>query len=352
MAAEKRIGSLTEPRQSDSSNSMTHQIIHDPPRARTVQHMREVLASERQAIQRLENTITESIADVVKVLKDCCGHIVVSGMGKSGLIGRKIAASLSSTGTPAIFLHAAEACHGDLGCVRESDVLLALSASGETPELIQVVAAVKRMGCIVVSLTGSSESTLARLSDFMVDVGVDCESDPFNCVPTASSVAMLAMGDALSITLLKERRFTREALAELHPGGTLGRRLLWKVSDLMHTDARIPIVPPEATVADALLEMTQKRFGATFVSGPDKCLLGIVTDGDLRRLLQCRPDPLKDTVSEVMTVSPRSASPELMASEALQLLEDFTISVLPVLNSAQQIIGVIHLHDILQCGIR
>lgn len=314
-------------------------------RAEWMRQFLDVLAAERQALEVLERRIDVHIADVIELVLECSGHVIVSGMGKAGLVGQKIAASLSSTGTPAMFLHPSEALHGELGIFREQDLLLAISSSGETEELLDVVMSVRQMGITVIGMTGRLESRLARLSDVVVDVGVEREADPFNCVPTISTTVMLATGDAIAVTVMRARKVSREQLARLHPAGALGRRLQGRVADFMHVGSSIPIVDAGATVSAALVEMTEKRLGAAFVAGHDRRLEGIFTDGDLRRLLQALPNPLHEPISAVMTTTPRSVSPDSSVSQVLTLMEDCAITVVPVVDRDRIIVGAIHLHD-------
>jgi len=325
---------------------------HVIARARVLQQIRESLSMEKDAIAKLEATVDDQIVDVIDFMLRCSGHVIVSGVGKSGIVARKIASTFSSIGTPAFFLHAGDACHGDLGSVTTNDILLALSASGESAELIQVVAAVKRIGGTVVSLTGNTDSTLARLSTIAIDVGVDHECDPFNCVPSASTTAMLALGDAIAVTLLRQRNFTQEKFSQFHPGGTLGKRLLWRVAELMHTGNRIPTVSVADDVTGAMLEMTRKRLGATFVVDRDGKFIGIFTDGDLRRLLQSMANPLGLPVSQVIAKGSRTIAPNQLASEALELMEEHSITLLPVLDNEGHPVGAIHIHDLIQAGFR
>ncbi len=311
-----------------------------------------VLAAERRAIEQVESTLNERIVDAFDLLKNCRGHVIVTGMGKAGLVGRKISATFCSSGTPSFFLHPAEACHGDLGSVSNLDVLLVLSVSGETSEVIEVLGAVKRKSIQVLCITRSNQSTVARMSDVVVELNVPEEADPLSCMPTSSTTAMMAMGDAFAITLMKSRRFTKEDFSKLHPGGLLGRRLLWRISDLMHTGSEIPIVPQNANVSEALLEVSRKRLGATFITNESGRLLGIFTDGDLRRLLQANPNPLDLLVADVMTTHAKTITADRLACEALEVMKDNSVTVLPVLDTAENLVGAIHLHDLTRAGFR
>lgn len=322
------------------------------PTSDTRRQLIEVIAIERAALQALEGCVSDSAVEAVDLLAQCRGHVVVTGIGKSGLIGQKLTATLSSTGTPALFVHPVEARHGDLGSVTANDVLMALSFSGETTEVIELVSDVRRMNLPVIAMTGFRESTLARISNIVVEVAVEREADPFQCVPSASTTALLAMGDALALAAMQSRGFTKDRFAALHPGGSLGRKLLWRVAELMHTGTHIPLVPGSCTVSTAMLEMTKKRLGATFVVDHNGAFVGIFTDGDLRRLLQRTPNPLELTVNDVMTSPARTIAADRLASEALELMEEYAITVLPVVDVGQVPVGALHLHDLVQAGFR
>jgi arabinose-5-phosphate isomerase len=311
-----------------------------------------VLAAERRAIEQVENSLNERIVDAFDLLKNCRGHVVVTGMGKAGLVGRKISATFSSSGTPSFFLHPAEACHGDLGSVSDLDVLLALSVSGETDEVTDVVAAVRRRGIPVLAVTRTIQSTIARLSGIVVELNVPEEADPLDCLPTSSTTAMLALGDAFAIALMKSRSFNKTDFSKLHPAGLLGRRLLWRISELMHAGSEVPIVPQNAVVSEALLEVSCKRLGATFITNESGRLLGIFTDGDLRRLLQANPNPLNLLVSEVMTTDAKTITQDRLACEALDVMKANSVTVLPVLDNKDDLVGAIHLHDLTRAGFR
>ncbi|MEW6325361.1 MAG: KpsF/GutQ family sugar-phosphate isomerase, partial [Nitrospirota bacterium] len=294
----------------------------------------------------------ESFVRALDLLLACRGRVVVTGMGKSGIIGKKIAATLASTGTPALFLHAAEGTHGDLGMLSRRDVVVALSNSGETEELVKILPMVKRLQAPLICLTGKPGSTLAKYSDVVIDVSVPEEAGPLDVVPTSSTTAALAMGDALAVALMERRGFKAEDFALLHPGGALGRRLLLKVEDAMHVGEAIPRVRPLTPMKEAILEMTSKKLGMTTVCEADGRLAGIITDGDLRRLLQRMPEgAFALTAGEVMTKNPKTIGREALAAKAVQVMEEYAITALAVVNRAQQVEGILHLHDLLKLGV-
>ncbi len=306
---------------------------------------KQVLEAEAQAIRDLVPRLGETFDAAVEAMSRCTGRIVVSGMGKSGLIGAKIAATLASTGTPSLFLHPAEAIHGDIGMVVSGDLVLGISASGETEEMVRLLEILKRLGVPLISLTGNLESTLARHSVVALDVGVSREAGPMGLVPTSSTTAALAMGDALAVALLEKKGFTARDFAIYHPGGRLGRELLL-VSDLMHTGEALPVVPADAPMAEAVRVMTSKRLGMTCVLGPRSTLAGILTDGDLRRLLQKGVDLLARRAGECMTPNPVTISSREPAAKALQIMEARKITSLIVLDPGHPVEGVIHIHDL------
>jgi arabinose-5-phosphate isomerase len=311
-----------------------------------------VLESEAAAIRSLVPRLGESFLRALDLLIGCRGRVVVTGMGKSGIIGRKIAATLASTGTPALFLHPAEGIHGDLGMLSRSDVVIALSNSGETEELVRILPMIKRMKVPMICLTGNSASTLAKYSDVVIDVAVREEVGPLEVVPTASTTAALAMGDALAVALMERRGFKAEDFAMLHPGGALGRRLLLRVEDAMHIGDAIPRVRPTTLMKEAILEMTSKKLGLTTVCEADGRLVGIITDGDLRRLLQRAPDgAFALTAGEAMSKNPRTISRDALAAKAVQVMEERAITALIVADGRQMVDGVVHLHDLLKLGV-
>ena len=312
---------------------------------------REVLAIEAAAVAALQERVDAGFVRAVEVCLACKGRIVVLGMGKSGHIGSKLAATLASTGTPAFFVHPGEASHGDLGMITGDDVVLALSNSGETVELITLLPLIKRLGVPLVTLTGKPESTLARAAVANLDARVAKEACPLNLAPTASTTAALALGDALAVALLEARGFTRDDFARSHPGGSLGRRLLLSVGDLMHGGDALPRVGPDAPLTEALLEMSRKRLGMTaVVDGHDK-VLGVFTDGDLRRTLDKGVDVRVARIGEVMTREPRVARPEMLAGEALELMDSKRINGLLVVDAEGRLVGALGMHDLLRAGV-
>jgi arabinose-5-phosphate isomerase len=306
---------------------------------------RKVLRIEAAAILGLVDRVNGEFERAVTLLFECRGRVIVTGMGKSGIICRKIAATLSSTGTSAWFLHPAEAIHGDLGAIREEDVVLALSHSGETEELIRLLESIRRIGAKLIALTGDPGSTLARAADVMLDCGIAEEACPMNLVPTASTTAALAMGDALAMTLLVRKGFKEEHFASLHPGGKLGRRLM-RVEHVMHAGTAAPIVTPSTPMIDVFHEMSSKRLGMTCIVDERRRLLGIFTDGDLRRLMQKNPGALDFTVGDVMTRDPITIHRELLAVEALKIMETHKITSVVVVDAERVVEGVVHLHDL------
>lgn len=312
----------------------------------------QVLALEAEAISSLIPRLNQEFLRAVRLLEACKGRVVVTGMGKSGIIGKKISATLASTGTPSLYLHPAEGIHGDLGMLSPSDVVIALSNSGETEELVRILPLIKRLGVPLICLTGNGRSTLAKYSDVVIDVAVKEEAGPLEVVPTTSTTAALAMGDALAITLMEARGFKAIDFALLHPGGTLGRRLLLRVEDAMHVGDAIPRVRPQTSMKEAILEMTSKKLGMTTVCEEDGRLVGIITDGDLRRLLQRMPDgAFALAAGEVMTKHPKTISRDALAAKAVQVMEEHAITALAVTNRAQQVEGILHLHDLLKLGV-
>lgn len=312
---------------------------------------RRVLAIEARAVQALIDRLDEQFNKAVDLLFQCKGKVVVSGMGKSGLVGQKIAATMASTGTPAFFLHPAEGIHGDLGMVGRKDVVIAISNSGETQEILQLLPYVERMGIPVVSMTGRMTSTLAKNSEVTLDVSVSEEACPMGLAPTASTTATLAMGDALAVALLQKRGFKQEDFAQFHPGGTLGRRLLVRVKDLMHAGADTPRVSESVPGTAAILEITAKKLGMTTVTDAGGKLAGIITDGDLRRFIQQGGDFSKITAGQLASRNPKSIAPEDLAAKAVEMMERFSITTLVVTEGDRKIAGVIHLHDLLKNGI-
>jgi len=306
---------------------------------------RRVLAIEAEAVSRLAERLDQQFDRAVELLVGCRGRVVATGMGKSGIVCQKIAATLSSTGTPALFLHPAEALHGDLGMVVAGDVLLAVSSSGETQEVVRLLELVRRLGATVVALTGDPASTLATYADAHLYVGVDREACPLDLVPTASTCAALAMGDALAVACYERRGFTPADFARYHPGGRLGRRLL-RVDALMHRGPGVPRVSPDTPLRAAVEAMSRHKLGMTCVVHADGRLAGVLTDGDLRRRLLAAPDALSGSAGEAMTAHPVTIGPDALASAALRLLEERKITSLPVVDSAGLLLGVVQIHDL------
>jgi arabinose-5-phosphate isomerase len=318
---------------------------------RLVEMGRDALRIEAQAVAALVDRLGEDFERACHMLLACAGRVVVSGMGKSGHIGGKIAATLASTGTPAFFLHPAEASHGDLGMVAKGDVVLAISYSGETAELLTILPLFKRMGAPLVAMTGNPASTLAREADAHLDISVPAEACPLNLAPTASTTATLAMGDALAVALLKHRGFTEADFARSHPGGSLGRRLLLHVADVMRRDDDLPRVGPDTPLTEGLLEMSRKRLGLAAVVDDGNRVLGIFTDGDLRRALDRRIDVHASRMSDVMTRSPRSIGPQELAAEAVLMMERHSVNGLLVLDESGRLVGALNVHDLLRAGV-
>ena len=306
---------------------------------------RRVIETEAAAIRALADRLDERFDSAVRLLDGCAGRVIVTGMGKSGIISRKIAATLASTGTPAFFLHPAEAVHGDLGVVQDDDVVVALSHSGETNEILRLIDTIRRVGARLVCLTGAPESTLARTADVALDCGVRVEACPLNLAPTASTTASLALGDALAMTLLARKGFREEDFAGLHPGGGLGKRLL-RAERLMHTGDEVPAVRTATPMPAVLREMTEKKLGMTCVLDGAARLAGVITDGDLRReLIGGRPLSTR-TAGDVMSAAPRTIAASTLAAQALHLMEAHRITALVVVGAAGQVEGVVHLHDL------
>lgn len=312
---------------------------------------RAVLETERDALDALLARIDAHFAAACELLHACRGRIVVTGMGKSGHIGGKIAATLASTGSPAFFVHPGEASHGDLGMITRNDVVLALSYSGETAELLTLIPIIKRQGVPLVAMTGRPDSTLAREADVHLNVAVAKEACPLNLAPTASSTATLAMGDALAVALLDARDFSAEDFARSHPGGSLGRRLLVHVSDVMHRDDDLPRTLSGRPLAEALLEITQKGMGMTAVVDADDHILGIYTDGDLRRTLDRQIDIHRASVDEVMTPGCKTVSANQLAAEAVELMQRHRINALLVADESNRLVGALNMHDLLRAGV-
>jgi arabinose-5-phosphate isomerase len=315
------------------------------------QRARAVIELEAEAVAELAKRIDKHFGYACQIILECRGRVIVVGMGKSGHIGGKLAATLASTGTPAFFVHPGEASHGDLGMITQTDVVLAVSNSGETAEVLTILPIIKRMGVKLIAFTGNPDSSLARQADAHIDVSVKKEACPMNLTPTASTTAALAMGDALAIALFESRGFTKEDFARSHPGGRLGRRLLIYVSDIMHKDSAVPLVPEEASLREALLEMTSKGLGMTGITDKQKRLCGIFTDGDLRRALNRGVDVYRAGVAEVMTRNPKTTQGDRLAAEVVQLMRSQNINGLFVVDAGNHVLGALNMHDLLKAGV-
>lgn len=309
---------------------------------------RQVIKLESEALNALAERQGDAFLQALDLLLACRGKIIVSGLGKSGIAAQKIAATLASTGAPSLFLHASEAVHGDMGVISVGDAAIAVSYSGETRELIELIPRMKLLGVPVIALTGSPASALGELADCHLDVSVPRYEWPFGLIPTASNATTIAVGDALAVALLVRHGVRAEDFALLHPGGLLGRKMLVKVRDLMHSGEALPVVRPDAGMREALMQMTAKRLGATCVVDERGRLKGIITDGDLRRLLERAPNPLELSVSEAMTPHPKSVTPDTLAARALRLMEEHSITSLPVVRNGGVLVGLVHMHDIVK----
>ena len=309
-----------------------------------------VINIEKQAIEEIKQFIDNEFEKACQLMMECKGRVIVIGMGKSGHIGGKIAATFASTGTPAFFVHPGEASHGDLGMITQSDVVLCISNSGETSEVLAIIPVLKRIGCKLIAMTGKPKSTLAALADTHICIAVSKEACPLGLAPTSSTPATLVMGDALAVALLNARDFTAEDFALSHPGGSLGKRLLLRLSDIMHKNDRVPTVTFDAKIKDALVEMSLKGLGMTAVVN-NNALVGLFTDGDLRRILDARIDIHLDDISTVMTKNPTVASADMLAAEALKIMEDKKINGLIIVDEHNRPIGAMNMHDLLRSGL-
>jgi len=317
-----------------------------------IQKGKQVVRIEAESIAGLENSINDDFVKAVETILASTGRVVLTGMGKSGLIARKIVATLNSTGTPAIFLHPTDALHGDLGMVRKEDVVILISKSGETEEISNLIPMFKRLSVTIIAMCGNPGSSLAKSSDIFLNINVKEEACPYDLAPTSSTTATLVMGDALSVALLEKRGFTEEDFAFLHPGGSLGKRLSLKIKEIMITGDRIPIVDEYTSLKDVIIEITSKRLGVTGVVNKDGLLTGIITDGDLRRLLERTLDLKNLTAKEVMTRNPKVMKEDFLASFALQQMENFKITSLIITSQENKPIGIIHLHDLINLGLQ
>jgi arabinose-5-phosphate isomerase len=309
---------------------------------------REVLELEAQGILNLIPKLGPEFAKVIETIYQLKGRVILTGIGKSGIVARKIVATLNGTGTPSLFLHPVEAMHGDLGMVTSKDIVLAISNRGETKDLNIMLPSIKQIGAKLISFVGNTESALAKQSDLVIDVGVEKEACPLGLAPTTSTTAALAMGDALAVALMKRRQFNQQDFRRFHPGGSLGDHLSVKVSEVMLTGPQVPKVFPYQSLLEAIAEMDAKDLGVTLVvEGNNHKLVGILTDGDLRRLVK-RKTPLENTTTgQVMTPDPKSIPPEVRASEALEMMEQYLITILPIVDNEKRVVGIIHIHDLL-----
>jgi arabinose-5-phosphate isomerase len=316
-----------------------------------VELAKSVLLIEANAVEALAKRLDDNFTKAVGLILQCQGRVVVSGMGKSGHIGNKIAATFASTGTPAFFMHPAEASHGDLGMITKDDVIVTLSNSGESDELITILPALKRLGCKLINITGKSNSTLAKEADVHLEVQVEVEACPLGLAPTASSTAMLALGDALALAVLDQRGFSAEDFARSHPGGSLGRRLLLRIQDIMRDGDAIPSVHLQTPLRDALLEMSRKGLGMTAIVDNNKILKGVFTDGDLRRAFENGVDVLTTSIRDVMHANPQSVHPEQLAVDAIEIMEQRKINALLVTNQQGELVGALNMHDLLNAKV-
>ncbi|MGM9519074.1 MAG: SIS domain-containing protein [Phascolarctobacterium sp.] len=319
-----------------------------------LEHAQEVLRMEAEAILELVPRIDENFAAAVNLILECEGRTVITGMGKSGLIGRKMAATLASTGTPSFYLHPAEGIHGDLGMVTAADVVIALSNSGETGEVLNILPSLRRIGAKIIAMVGNANSTLGKNADVILDVGVSKEACPLGLAPTSSTTAALAYGDALALALLKKHNFTASQFAIFHPGGSLGRKLLLTVGNIMHKGDENPTVLADTTVQDALFVITDKGLGAVSVVDENGIMQGVLTDGDIRRGLSKGVDFLQRPVKELMTANPKTITEDKLAAQALHLMESNKpkpITVLPVLDKERKVIGLLHMTDLVRQGV-
>ena len=317
-----------------------------------IEKAKQVLKIESEAIQALINRIDDTFVKTVELLDKCKGRVVITGIGKSGIVGKKISATLASIGVPSIFLHAADGTHGDLGMITSNDIVIAISNSGESEEILNLLPAIKRFNVTLVSMTGNLNSTLAKKSNIVLNISVKEEACPLGLVPTASTTATMALGDALAMALLDKRGFKEEDFAVLHPSGSLGKKLLIQVDDLMHIGSNIPIINKDAPLKDVIMEISSKKLGMAIVVNQDDKVLGIITDGDLRRLMEKKEkDTFKTTAEEMMSTNPKTIEKNALAARALQIMEKHSITSLIITNGSKGPTGIIHLHDILKAGV-
>jgi arabinose-5-phosphate isomerase len=312
---------------------------------------KKVIQTERKAIAALEKKLDESLVRAVEMIYKCKGRVVVTGIGKSGIIAQKIVATLNSTGTPSLFLHSADSVHGDLGMIKEGDVVICVSKSGDNEELIKLLKVLKNFNISVISITGDVDSQLNGYSDVVLDASVDKEACPYNLAPTSSTTASLVLGDALAITLLKLKDFTKEEFAMLHPGGVLGKKLLLRVNDLMVTGKNVPVVYENTSFKDLVFEITSKRLGCTCVIDKHKKLKGIITDGDIRRLLQNHDNISQIKAKDFMNDNPKIINERMLGETALELMEKYSITQLVIVDKKKKPVGIVHMHDLVKAGL-
>ncbi len=316
-----------------------------------IERGKQVVRIEAKALEGLVDQVDHSFEKAVNIIRQSKGRVIIAGIGKSGIVGRKIAATLTSTGTAAFFLHPTEGAHGDLGMVLKDDVVICISKSGSTEELAQLIPILKRIGVPIIAMTANPDSELAEKSDVTINVHVPEEACPFDLAPTASTTATMAMGDALAVALLELRNFSLEDFARLHPGGSIGRKLLLMIDDVMATGERVPRVAPNLPLKDAIMEITSKRFGATSVVNGDGKLLGIITDGDVRRLMERKKDLWELRAEEIMTRDPITVKVGILASDAFNLMKIRAINSLLVVDAENRLVGIVHIHDLLKAGV-
>ncbi len=316
-------------------------------REKIIEEAKRIIETEYKNLEKVKENLDHNFASAVELILNCRGKVVITGMGKSGIIGRKISATLASIGIPSTFLHPGEAIHGDLGMVSANDIVIAISNRGETEEILRIIPSIKKIGAQIISITSSRDSSLAYKSDITISTGEIVEADIFGLIPSSSTTCQLVIGDALALTLLSLKGFQKKDFAFYHPGGTLGRRLMLKVSDVMQTGDKIPSVSDTATLPEVVREINRKNLGFTLVVDKDGKLKGIVTDGDLRRLLERKPDITKASIYECMTPNPKTVEEDKLAAHALQIMENLEITCLVVLDEERKPKGIVHLHDLL-----
>lgn len=320
-------------------------------RDKILRDAKKVFQIERQALAGLEKKLDNSFTEAVEIISKCKGRVIVTGIGKSGIIAQKIVATLNSTGTPSIFLHSADSVHGDLGMIRDGDVIICVSKSGDNIELIQLLTAVKSFNVKVISIIGDADAKIIELTDIVLDASVKKEACPFNLAPTSSTTAALVMGDALAIALLRKKDFSKDEFAMLHPGGVLGKKLLLRVRDVMVKNNDVPLVKLTSKFQDVIFEISSKRLGCTCVVDNQKKLKGIITDGDIRRFLQKECDISKFSAKNLMNENPKTVNENLLGETALELMEKYSITQLVIVNKKKVPVGIIHLHDLVKLGL-